>query len=355
MKTFFAIVLSMVLAFIFGSAVEFSTGIDSMLVASVFWVMALLTPAMSGVLMVVPTIWLKDLAENLYPDNSFFLNSRDDSMFLDGDTLKLPQAAAAPGVEVDREILPASIDRRKGTSKPYEIHEFTSNPEVLTLTDAIELSYDARASILFNHYNTLQQKIADYFGQAWGPTLATNFARTTGSSRAALESGQTGNRKAVQLEDLVELARLRDRQDFGSNGWGLFVPANLMADIRKMAAFNRADQIGADNLLKGAIGEIMGFSIFTRSYFSNYDNTATPVKKAFGASVAAADNLAIVAAHPMAIRRALGTEGNGGVKVFINEDVATMYGSVFSAQVNAGGAIARTDEKGVVALIEAHV
>lgn len=313
------------------------------------------SPADAGVaLAVVPTIWVKDLAENLYPDNSFFMQSRDDSMFLEGDTLKLPQAPSVPGVEVDREVLPASIDRKRGTSKSYEIHEFTSNPEVLTLTDAIELSYDARASILFNHYNTLQTKIADFLGQAWGPTLGTNLVRTTGSSRAALETGQSGNRKAVKLDDIVELARLRDRQDFGSNGWGLYVPANLMADIRKMAEFNRADQIGAQNLLKGAIGEIMGFSIFTRSYFAAYDNTSTPVKKAFGAAIGANDNLAMLAWHPMAVRRALGTEGNGGVKVFINEDVATMYGSVFSAQVNAGGTIARADERGVIALVEAH-
>lgn len=302
---------------------------------------------------VTPIVWARDIAENLYPDNEFYLRSRDDSSFLEGNKIKLPQAGSGPNVEMDRTVLPASGIRRTDTVKDYDIHEFTSDPDIITLTDALEISYDKRASVLFNHMMTLRTKIANMFAVEWSPTLAANMCRTTGTTRAALTAGQTGNRKAVAKNDLVEMARIRDNMNFGSDGWLMLVPANLMADIRKIDEFMTADKIGSANLISGSVGRLFGFDIMTRSAAGLYDNSSTPVKKALGASVAAADNLGILAWHPSAVRRALGTEGNGGIQVFIKEKDPQYYGDLFSAQVNAGGAIARTNEEGVIALIEA--
>jgi hypothetical protein len=303
---------------------------------------------------VTPIVWVKDIAENLYPANEFYLRSRDDSAFLEGNKIKLPQAGSGPNVEMDRSVLPATGIRRTDTVKEYDIHEFTSDPDILTLTDALEVSYDKRASILFNHLQTLRTKIADMFAVEWSPSLAANMVRTTGSSRAAYGSGQTGNRKKVTRADIGEMARLRARMDYGSQGWLMLVPADLMADIRGIDEFMTADKIGSANLIEGAVGRLFGFDIMERSRAGLYDNTGTPVKKALGASMAAADNLGIIAWHPSAVRRALGTDGNNGIQVFIKEKDPLYYGDVFSAQVNAGGASARTDQKGTIALIEAH-
>lgn len=297
-------------------------------------------------------IWVRDIAENIYPDNSFFLNSRDDSAFLEGNKVHLPQSGTTPDVQKNRTVLPATAAKRTDSQEDYNVDEYTTDPVILQHTEEIEVSYAKRQSLLFDHMETLKTRIADTFAHLWAPELGDNLVRTSGTSRSAYLPGQTGNRNAVHKNDIIELDRLMNRMDIPRDQRILLIDADLYADLLKIEEFVSAEKIGTAALVSGAVGRLLGFNIFVRSSVVRYDNQSTPELIAQGTSVDTDDNLTALAWHPMFVRRALGNETNGGITVFEKNADPQFYGDVFSALVRSGGRKARTDEKGIVALVE---
>lgn len=303
---------------------------------------------------ITPTIWVRDIAENLYPNNEFYMASRDDSDWLvnGGNKVELPQAGAKPGVEKNRASVPATPAQRVDTTGDYTVDEFTTDPVLLKHTEEVEVSYNKRESLMFDHIETLREEIAGNFIEKWQPSLASNIIRTSGTSRAAYRAGQTGNRKAVAKNDFINAQRLMNRMDIPQSGRCCLIDADMYSDLLKIEEFVSLEKIGSAKLTEGAVGRLLGFDIFVRSTGAIYDNTGTPVGKAYDAAVNAADNLGAMFWHPFFVRRALGNEGNGGIVVFEKEKDPQFYGDVFSALVRAGGRKARTDEKGVIVLVE---
>jgi hypothetical protein len=292
----------------------------------------------------------RDIQANLFPDNAWYKNSKDDSMWIDSKTVRLPQAGAAPSVEKNRNVLPAQIKQREDTAEEYDIDEFTTDPIFISDTEEMQLSYAKRQSVLSDHTNTINTNVADNFGQIWLPTLAANFVRTSGGSVAATAPSGTGNRKEIADKDLIAAVTLMDRMNVPSEGRFMAIPTSMYAQLLAIDKFVDYQKRGLVDLVKkGLIGEIYGMQIYKRSYLGMYDNTGTPVKKAFGAAGAAYDNEAALIWQKEMVRRA-----EGSVKVYSDIDKPEYYGSIFSAKVNAGGRITRTDQKGVVAIIQAH-
>jgi hypothetical protein len=296
------------------------------------------------------TVFTKDIQENLFPDNEFYKNSKDDSMWLDGRYVRLPQAGAIPNVERNRTTLPAQINKRNDDAEEYEVDEFTTDPILIQDTEEMQLSYAKRQSVLYDHTNTLNTNVADNFGQIWMPTLGSNFVRTTGGTTVATAPGASGNRKLIQYADWVDAVTLLDRMDVPQADRFACVPASIYGQMLKIDQFIDYQKRGLVDLIKkGIVGEILGIQIYKRSRLALYDNTGTPVKKAFGAAAASSDNEAVLIWQKNMVRRA-----EGAAKVYSDLEKPEYYGSVFSAKVNCGGRIARTDQKGVVALIQAH-
>lgn len=293
------------------------------------------------------TMFDRDITKNLFPDNAFYKNSKDDTAFIAGNKVVKPQVGAKPNAQIDRTVLPAPIGKRTDTAEDYDIHEFTTDPTLLQDTEALIVSYPKRASILEDHSAVLNEQVADYFGNIWLPSPAANIIRTSGAARAASSNGATGNRKAVTKNDFIDVFNKLNRMDIPQSDRFCCLPADFLADVLKIEEFVSAEKIGSANLIKGQIGELLGFKIFVRSRLGVYDNTATPVKRAFGAVPAATDNAAALFWHKMYVCRA-----EGSAKTFIDADKPEYYGTVFSALLRAGGRIARTDEKGVIALVE---
>lgn len=293
----------------------------------------------------------RDIQENLFPDNAWYKNSKDDSMWIDGKTVRLPQAGAAPSVEKNRNVLPAQIKKREDTAEEYDIDEFTTDPIFISDTEEMQLSYAKRQSVLGDHVNTINTNVADNFGQIWLPTLATNMVRTTGGTVDVTAPSGTGTRKAIADADLIKSVTLMDRMNVAAEGRFMAIPTSMYGQLLALDKFVDYQKRGLVDLVKkGLIGEIYGMQIYKRSYLAMYDNTATPVKKAFGSVGAATDNEAVLIWQKDMVRRA-----EGSVKVYSDIDKPEYYGSIFSAKVNAGGRIARADQKGVVAIIQTLV
>ncbi len=303
------------------------------------------------VLSVVPvvTIFAKDIEENIFPANEFFMQSKDDSAFVDGDTVRYPVSGAKPTVEMDRTSLPATIAKRTDDNNDYTLHEFTTDPTLIQDSEALVVSYNKRQNVLSDHSDEINTKVAEYFANIWLPNGADNIVRSTGTAtRAASAPSATGTRKKVIKADLISLAQIFNRMDVPQKGRNLLIPSEFLSDILSIDEFTDASKIGSANLIDGSIGRVLGFNIWVRSSVAVYDNTGTPVKKAIDAAGATTDNLAALAWYDKWVNRA-----KGSVKVYSDMDKPEYYGSIFSAMVRAGGKV-RKDLKGVVALVESN-
>ena len=306
-------------------------------------------PSISGVAYDATTIiFAKHIEENLFPDDAFYMHSKDDSVFVDGKTVRYPTAGAKPNTEKNRTTIPASVSKRTDGNNDYDIDEFTTDPIVVQDTENVILSYDKLANVMSDHINTLNEEVADNFANIWLPNGASNIVRTSGAVRPAslTDLGATGNRLGVAKNDFVTVRERLNRMNAPKNDRFALIDSAFDSDILKLDDFTAADKLGFSNIPNGVIGRAYGFWIYERSFVGAYDNTGTPVKKAVGSTVVAADNAAALFWSASMVNRA-----KGSVKAFIDQDAPTMYGTVLSALVRAGGK-KRSDSKGVIALVE---
>lgn len=300
----------------------------------------------------IKTLFARTVEEQLFPDNAFYTKSVDDSQFVvetdTGAKVIYPVSGINPNVEIDRSVLPAQISGREDDSNEYNLRELTTDPTLIKHTEELIVNYSKRASVLRNHYETLNTRTADMFAEIWLPNGASNIVRTSGTNRLATAPSATGNRKKLTEEDIIKVAGIMDKMEVPQEGRYCLLPSEMMEDLRGIDNFKRMDAYGMSNIPSGVIARIHGFWVMSRSRVGIYTNDSTPVKKVFGAASGTADNLAALFWNEGFVTRA-----KSGVKSFINEDKAEYYGSIFSFLLRAGGKI-RKDKKGVVALVQDH-
>lgn len=297
------------------------------------------------------TIWTNQLEELIFPDNSFADRAMDDTPFVvsGGNKVVKPQSGPAPNVQVNRTVLPAPLYKRTDTTNDYDLDYLTSDPQLITDIENLEVSYDKLRTVLMPHAQAIETKAAETLAINWVPAGAPNQVRTTGASRPANSTNASGSRKALTRADFVDaLTKLR-RMDVPATGICGLVPATFLGDLFKIDDFVHVDKIGGDALRSGMIGRLLGVDLYIRSTGVVFTNDATPVKKAQGAVGEAADNESMILWHPNFV-----TKAKGALKVFEDIDNPTLYGSVFSAALYYGGKYVRSDKKGIVAIIEAH-
>jgi len=292
-------------------------------------------------------IWARDVADKLFPNNSFMAAGISDDVFVENTKVHLPQSGANPTVERNRAVLPATIVQRTDTITDYDLDEFTSDPTLITDIDAIEVSYDKRQSVLRQHIGQINAKLAEWVAYHWGATALANMVRTTGSNRTAFVSGATGNRKLLQLADILNAKRLLDNMNVPMDGRVMVMPGEMYNDLLNIDKILSAEYNQSGRLPEGVVNRVFGFDIFIRSSVISYTNASTPVRREPGAVDLTTANAGILCFHRDFVRRALGT-----VKVYSDEDKPEYYGSIFSAMARAGAAKAYSDETGVVAIIE---
>lgn len=292
-------------------------------------------------------VWIADIASNIFPDNTFTARSVDDSQYVSNKTVNLPQSGNKPNSERNRSIIPAQIVQRVDAVETYDIEEFTTDPTLIRDIEEVEVSYDKRQDVLMDHNETLRTDVANYLSYVWAPATAAAIFDTTGTgTRPGAAPGATGTRKVFTRADILKLKAAMDAQDIPADDRVLLLPSAFYNDLLADTQLLSSDFMGSGNIPSGAIARVFGFALYLRSGAARYA-AASNTPKDPAAIAAATDNAAAIAWHPRFVRRAMGE-----IKVFANEDQATMYGSVFSALVRAGGRPRYTNGRGVFAVRE---
>lgn len=300
-------------------------------------------------------MWSKWIADNLYKDNSFLQYAWNaDEYVLAGKVVHIPQSGAASAVVKNRSSLPATVTKRSDTDVTYAIDEYTTDPRVVTNAEEVESSYDKMSSVMADDMGALNETIGDNMLINWAP--ATNIVRTTGKNGSATPEqvapylpSQTGNRLAATHEDVLSVMTAMNSQKGVAqiDRYGVLTAQMYSQVIKSLSATQYTDFSKAYDEANGILGKLHSFKIMMRTTVLIYNNAGTPVVKAYGAAGAATDNDASLFWQKDAVERA-----KGEIKTFERPDDPQYYGDVVSHLVRMGGRIRRSDEKGIVVLVQ---
>jgi len=290
-----------------------------------------------------------EITEALRKDNSFVQFAKNDDAFVNSNSVELPHAGADPTIVIDRASFPGTITQRTDTATQYLLEELSSNPTHLQYSEELIVAYNKRASIMDGHIKSILQKKADRMAFKWAENVTgAGLTNTTGTvTRTSSAPGSTAVVKKVVKADLLSIRAKFDGDDIPQAGRKLILNSAMYNDILNIDDFTHADKLGMSTIPDGMVGRIFGFDIFVRSSVNRYATGGATIKDTEAANVIT-DLGAGFAWHPDFVRRA-----QGSVKVFLEIDKADYFGSIMSAACRFGGLNARTDVKGVQALVEA--
>lgn len=286
-------------------------------------------------------IWVKSIIEGLFANNTFAARSVDHSEFVNNKTVHVPNAGAAPNVEKNRTVFPASVTKREDVDLKYDMDEYTVDPVRISHAEQVELSYNKRESIVRQSRRKLAQDIYDSIIYDWIPE-GVKAVETLGAAVAAHIKGATGNRKLMTKKTVEELQTLFDEQDLPEEGRCILLDArmynqlmNSMTDAEQNNFLNCADPA------RGVIGKYLGFDFYKRSKVAKVATDGTV--KPWSAADVATDCAAGLAWHEDCVSRALGES-----VLFDDEGNPLFYGDIISFLQRAGGKSIRADKVGIV-------
>lgn len=297
-------------------------------------------------------VWIRDIQDVLFAGNNEFLRkSVSHDAFVENKTVHVPQAGSLPGATKNRTVFPAPILDRVDTDLNYDMDTFDVDPVRVGRIDEIQVSYAKRQSIMKQHINLLLDLMAKDGIFNWASDTGANQVRTTGSTSSTNNPpGSTGSRKKIKIADLATLAQVMDDQNIPDDGkrW-IMLPSPMYYELFTIQDLIRDDIIESKSLPTASLKKILNFNFMKRA--SNqmviYDNVTTPQRKAVGAAAASDDNFGAIAWHEDFVSTAL-----GAITVYENLADATLYGDVISADVLSKTQKLRTDEAGLVTIIQ---
>lgn len=289
-------------------------------------------------------IWKREVVDGLFADNSFAVNSVNDSAYVNAKTVHIPNAGAPSGVVKNRTTFPASVSQRTDYDLTYNIDEFTTNPIRISNVEDTELSYDKRQSVLAMDKAALFESVYESLIRSWATDI-TNKIATTGSNVAPTVSSATGNRKAFTKGDVLAAAYLFDSQNIPKAGRCMLCDSAMYYEL--LASLTESESnafLASADAQKGILGELYGFIFYNRS--GALRCTAAGALAAAD-STTATDGAGCLAWQKDCVSRAL-----GGVEAFDKSNDPLYFGDIFSFLVRAGGKYRRYDKKGVAIIYQ---
>jgi len=174
-------------------------------------------------------IWVQDIQEQVFPENSFIRKSTDHSAFINNLTVHVPNSGAFASVTKNRSSFPGTVTQRTDLDLTYSLGQYSTDPILITDIDQFQISYDKRQSLLRQFTDGLHDVISNQTAYSWAPSGATNgvtrIIKCTGAlDTSALASGATGSRSAITLANIVQLKGIFDSDNIPAENRFLLMP-----------------------------------------------------------------------------------------------------------------------------------
>ena len=309
-----------------------------------------------------------EFQKNLFPDNSFYLQSRKDTApSPDVTSIEIPQAttpvpstfgaiqAGQANLDVANKLDPRV---RLNDKKSYDVNVFGTESTALQGIDLKTFSYEKRSELLQEHADVVNTQVANYaaieFAQDTANTDLIVKTTSTETRDSIVTGGATAPVKRIAKNDVFNVKRIFHRMNIPnveSGLYGLITPEQWQ-DLLLIPEFVDYDKTGMESKLKqGLVGKLLGFEFYVRQ---NEDlnanvvyNETTLAKIAYQGAVAATDTSAAIFWHRSLVRHT-----QGAVKLFLQSNNPIYKADVMSTDVRFGATKSRTDGRGVVSLVE---
>lgn len=290
-------------------------------------------------------VWIADIVEGFFPNNEFVSRSIDHSIYIKNRTVHVPNAGVEPEVKKNLKQFPATATNRTDADLTYDIDTYSSVPVHVPNAEAIELSYDKKASVISQMKKALQRNAIEGVMYSWAKDGVKKIA-TLGKNVPAHIPTATGERKSFGIADVLAVKKEFDANDVPDAGRYILLDAEMYNQLlEELTDAAKMSFLAGANPETGVVGQFMGFSFYRRS--KALKTTSSGVKKEWSAAATATDSAAGIAWQEDCVSRAMGMD-----EFFINQGDALFYGDVMSCQVRAGGTAVRQDNKGVVLIYQ---
>lgn len=242
-------------------------------------------------------VWVKQILEGFYPDDSFLNKVVDFSEFVENDILHIASAGVDPNVLINNTTYPIAVVGRTDSDNTAELDKFETENTLVRRPDAIEYSYNKLESVIRQHRVTLQASVAKKAIHAFAPLKDTN------DTPVILTTGATANgRKRMTFEDLLTLKeRFDDAMIPLTDRYIVLHPKHvtdlLLEDVKLFKELT--------NIKDGEPTKFAGFGCFQFSFMPTYEDVESVLTKvAFGQTPST--NFASVAFYAKEVMKADG-------------------------------------------------
>ncbi len=314
MKRILTVLYAVLTVAIFSFTVSYVTGFNPFAVGAAVTGLSFVNPGVKGALFVGinKEIWLPEIKEGFFPDDSFLKEARDMSAFVENDKINLAEAGVTPNVLINNTTYPIAVSQRTDVPIALELETFDTENTLIRNIEKAELSYDKRQSVIFGHKQALRLEFSKKAAHAYAPA-------SDGTLTPVLPT--TGTAGSMTFDDILDLYKRFNEVDIPAQGRVLVLHPTHEAELRKQDY----------KLFKEMLttGDLWGFKIYRFSQTPIFDKT-TGAKKAFGAAPGANDTISSIAFQKDEVMKAIGT-----VDMFAKEKDPLERGDIIGFQMRA--------------------
>lgn len=253
-------------------------------------------------------VWIDQILEGFYPDDSFLKKVTDFSALVDNNRLHIASAGIDPKVLINNTTYPINVVGRTDVDNEIPLDKFETENTIVRRPDAIEYSYNKLESVIDQHRATLRKSVAMKAAHAYAPNKDsgdTPVIQTTGEA--------AGTRKRLRFADILTFKERFD--DAGvplSDRYLILHPKHvsdlLLEDIKLFKELT--------NIKDGEPFRFAGFGCYAFPHMPYY-RVANGVlgKVPFGTTIGEADLFASVAFYAKEVMKA-----DGEIYMYSTED-----------------------------------
>lgn len=130
-------------------------------------------------------IWLNQIREGFYPNDSFLNKLTNYDAFVENDKIHIAVAGIDPKVLINNTTYPIAVVGRDDDDCEISLDKFETENTIVRRPDAIEYSYDKLESVIRQHRNTLRKAVTMKATHAIAPqsdTPDTPLVTTSGAN-----------------------------------------------------------------------------------------------------------------------------------------------------------------------------
>lgn len=215
-------------------------------------------------------VWLNQIREGFYPDDSFLQKLTNYDAFVENDKIHIASAGIDPKVLINNTTYPIAVVGRDDDCV-FELDKFETENTIVRRPDAIEYSYDKLESVIRQHRSTLRKAVTMKATHAIAPQADTD------DTPIVTTSGEVaGTRKRLTFADILALKERFDDADIPQDRRYLVLHPKHVSDLllEDLKIFKDITNIKDGEPLKFA-----GFGCFSCSTMPTYKTTDDGLEK----------------------------------------------------------------------------